>query len=40
MKWDQLVKMAETEEESEKVFLPLRNLIKQRPGLDPRDVLR
>ena len=40
MKWEELKGMAESEgEESEKLFLPLRNLIKQRPELDPRDVL-
>jgi len=41
MKWEELVKMVESQEgeEREKLFLPLRNLIKQRPRIDPRDVL-
>ncbi|GAA5847101.1 hypothetical protein JCM5353_008842 [Sporobolomyces roseus] len=40
MKWEELVKMVESQgEEREKLFLPLRNLIKQRPRIDPRDTL-
>ncbi|GAA5878401.1 hypothetical protein JCM16303_002760 [Sporobolomyces ruberrimus] len=33
--WQDLVRMANDTEECEKLFLPLRNLIKQRPEIDP-----